>query len=137
MKIVLGLAIALFGFSFSALAHPKATITCLGDGQTLVVSFLDLKPGYQEAAASFGRPDQMVELSEVFEVNTNLAQPGELEHNYEVRIYEGFYIADDLKLGFVLSVVINKDGQILRFGQNRFLVNREPVGTCSINTTIE
>jgi len=137
MRILLGLVIGLFGFSFSAQAHTKATITCQGDGHTLVVNFLDLKPGYQETVASFGRPDQMMELPEIFEVNTNLAQPGELEHNYEVRIYEGFYIAEDLKLGFVLSVVVDKAGRILRFGQNRFLVNREQVGTCSIERSLD
>ncbi|OYZ20066.1 MAG: hypothetical protein B7Y39_11095 [Bdellovibrio sp. 28-41-41] len=129
-KTSIVLAFTLCVVSMKALA--STTIDCNGNNKSLQVSFDYNQSGSIQAPVKFGDTDSMASLSQKIQVEVTIMPIGTYYSDKEVRSYRGYYLADDLKIGFAISQTFDRNNKMVLELKNIFGVNQLPVGKCLV-----
>jgi hypothetical protein len=75
----------------------------------------------------------MSDLPQKMEVEVTLLPAGLLYSDKEVRSYAGYYITNDLKVGFDVSQTFDSAGKMVRQLKNIFGMSQQTIGTCKVS----
>jgi hypothetical protein len=113
-------------------ALASTTILCNGSGKSLQISFDQNQSGSIQAPVKFGDTDKTSSLPQKIQVDVTILPIGAYYSDKEVRSYNGYYIADDLKMGFEISQAFDKNDTMVLELKNVFGLNHKPIGKCQV-----
>ena len=135
LKISLLLALSISTFTSATQASKTSALTiieCFGDCQYLQTQFPQNQMGHLQAPFKIEDSNIFSEQIQIMDIDVIISPAGSFSSSMEVRIYKGYYIKDDLRIGFDISQEFDTEGTLVKYLKNIFVFNQRPIGNCII-----
>ncbi len=135
LKISLLLALSISIFTSVTQASNTSALTsieCFGDGQYFQTQFAQNQTGHFQVPFKFEDSNIFSEQIQMMDIDVIITPAGSFSSKMEVRVYKGYYIKADLRIGFDISQELDTEGTLVKYLKNIFVLNQRPVGNCIV-----